>query len=67
MLTLDFIHHEKLGRPDLGQPISLEGLFYEADMEWDMILGYGFMVDTSTGVLPAQSSITLYRDDRLPW
>ena len=32
MLILDFIHHEEFNRPDLGQPISLEGLFYEANM-----------------------------------
>ena len=66
-LSLDFIKHSELRRPDLGQPISLTGLFYEADMEWDMILGYDFMVDTDTGVLPAQSSMTLYADDRLLW
>ena len=30
-------------------------------------MGYDFMVDTSTGVLPAQSSMTLYRADRLLW
>ena len=52
---------------DLGQPISLEALFYEVDMEWDMIMDNDFMVDTSTGFFPAQSSMTLYREDRLLW
>ena len=67
MLTLDCIHHGELNGRDLGKAISLEGLLYEADMEWDMIIGYDFMVDTSTGTLVAQSNMTLYRDDRLLW
>ena len=36
-------------------------------MEWDMIMGYTFMVDTNTRVLPAQSSMILHQDDRLLW
>ena len=67
MLALDFIQHKELSHPDLGCPISLEGLFYEADMEWDMIMGYNFMVTISIGVLPAQESMTLYRDDCPVW
>ena len=31
-------------------------------MDWDMIVGYDFMMDTDSGVLQAQASMTLYQD-----
>ena len=34
-------------------------------MDWDMIVGYDFMMETDSGVLPAQASMTLYQDDQL--
>ena len=33
----------------------------------DMIVGYDFMIETDSGVLPAQASMTLYQDDQLTW
>ena len=36
-------------------------------MDWDVIIGYDFMAATDTGVHPAQSSMTLYKDDCLSW
>ena len=30
-------------------------------MEWDMIVGYDFMMETDSGLLPAQASMTLYQ------
>ena len=36
-------------------------------MDWDMIVGYDFMMETDSGVLPAQASMTLYQDDQLSW
>ena len=32
-----------------------------------MIVGYDFMMETDSGVLPAQASMTLYQDDQLSW
>ena len=32
-----------------------------------MIVGYDFMMETDSGVLPAQASMTLYQDDKLSW
>ena len=32
-----------------------------------MIVGYDFMMETDSGVLPAQASMTLYQDDQLAW
>ena len=31
------------GRPDLGKEILLKGTFYEAQMDWDIIVGYNFI------------------------
>ena len=36
-------------------------------MDWDVIVGYDFMMETDSGVLPAQASMTLYQDDQLSW
>ena len=36
-------------------------------MDWDMIVGYDFMMETDSGVLPAQASMTLYQDNQLSW
>ena len=64
---LQFVNHRELSRPDLGKEILLQGRFYEAEMDWDMIFGYDFMTETDSGVLPAQASMTLYQDDPLSW
>ena len=37
---LQFVNHRELSRPDLGKEILLQGRFYEAEMDWDMIVGY---------------------------
>ena len=49
------MNHRELSRPDLGKEILLHGSFYEAEMDWDMIVGYDFMMETDSGVLPAQA------------
>ena len=36
-------------------------------MDWDMIVGYDFMMETDSGVLPAQPCMTLYQDEQLSW
>ena len=64
---LQFVNHRELSRPDLGKEILLQGRFYEAQMDWDMIVGYDFMMETDSGVLLAQASMTLYQDDQLSW
>ena len=66
-IGLQFVNHRELSRPDLGKEILLQGRFYEAQMDWDMILGYDFMMETDSGVLPAQASMTLYQDNQLSW
>ena len=54
-IGLQFVNHGKLSRPDLGKKILLQGRFYEAEMDWDMIVWYDFMMETDSGVLPAQA------------
>ena len=66
-IGLHFVNHRELSCLDLGKEILLQGCFYEAQMDWDMIVGYDFMMETDSGVLPAQASMTLYQDDQLLW
>ena len=62
-IGLQFVNHRELSRPDLSKEISLQGRFYKAQMDWDMIVWYDFMMETDSGVLPAQASMTLYQDN----
>ena len=66
-IGLQFVNHRELSCPDLGKEILLQGRFCEAQMDWDMIVGYDFMMETDSGVLPAQASMTLYQDEQLSW
>ena len=66
-IGLQLVNHRELSRPDLGKEILLQGRFYEAQMDWDMIVGHNVMMETDSGVLPAQASMTLYQDDQLSW
>ena len=66
-IGLQFVNHRELSRPDLGKEILLQGRFYEAEMDFDMIVWYDLMMETDSGVLPAQASMTLYQDDQLSW
>ena len=50
-IGLQFVNHRELSRPDLGKEILLHGRFHEAEMDWDMIVGYDFMMETDSGVL----------------
>ena len=63
-IALQFVNHRELSSPDLGKEILLKGTFFETQMDWDMINGYNFMMETDSGVLLVQASITLYQDDQ---
>ena len=62
-----FVNHRELSCPDLGKEILLQRRFYEAQVDLDRIVGYDFMMETDSGVLPVQASMTLYQDDQLSW
>ena len=66
-IALHSLNHRQLSRQDIGKQIRLKGKFYEAKMDWDMIVGYDLIMVTDSGVLPAQVSISLYQDDQLSW
>ena len=66
-IGLQFVNHRELSRPDLGKEIPLQGRSSEAQMDWDMIVRYNSMMETDSGVLLAQASMTLYQDDQPSW
>ena len=53
----------QLSRSDVGKEIVLKGNFYKAQMDWDMIAGYSFTMETDSRVLLAHASLTVYQDD----
>ena len=52
MLEMDMVRHDRLSRPDLGQEVQLQGKFYVADMPWDIILGYDWLLQHECGPMP---------------
>ena len=61
-ISMEFWEHERLNRPDLAKRNTLSGNFYVADItDWDMIMGYDFMVANAIGALPHRA--TLVRED----
>ena len=51
-LSIEFWEHERLNCPDLARRSTLSGNFYVADItDWDMIMGYDFMVGNAIGAL----------------
>ena len=66
-IALQLVNHRRLSRADLSKEILLRVDFYEAQIDWDMIVGYNFIMETDSGVLPSLASMTLYGDDQLSW
>ena len=61
-ISMEFSEHERLNRPDLAKRSTLSGKFYVANItDWDMIMGYDFMVGNAIGALP--HCATLVRED----
>ena len=68
--SMEFLEHERLNRPDLLKRSTLSGNFYVADItDWDMIMGYDFMVGNTIGALPHRATLTLVWEDNecLTW
>ena len=66
-IALQYVNHRELIRPDLGKELLLKGNLYEGQMDWDMTVGYNFMMEMDSGVPVTQASLTLYQDDKLSW
>ena len=67
-LGLEFREHDRLDHPDQAKRLMLQGKFYEADLpDWDIIMGYDFMVSNSAGVLPHRATLIREANERLSW
>ena len=61
-ISMEFWEHERFNRPDLAKRSTLSENFYVADItDWDMIMGYDFIVGNTIGALP--HCATLVRED----
>ena len=67
-ISIEFWEHERLNRPDLAKRSTLSGNFYVADItDWDMIMGYDFMVGNTIGALPHRATLVREDDGCLTW
>ena len=67
-ISMEFWEHERLNRPDLAKRSTLSGNFYVADItDWDMIMGYDFMVANAIGALPHRATLVREDDECLRW
>ena len=67
-ISMDFWEHERLNRPDLAEGSTLSGNFYVADItDWDMIMGYDFMVENAIGALPHCAVLVREDNECLTW
>ena len=67
-ISMKFWEHEPLNRPDLAKRSTLSGNFYVANItDWDMIMGYDFMVANTNGALPHRATLVREDDECLKW
>ena len=67
-ISMVFWEHERLNRPDLAKKSTLSGNFYVADItDWDMIMGYDFMVGNAIGALPHCATLVREDNECLTW
>ena len=67
-ISMEFWEHERLNRPDFTKRSTLSGNFYVADItDWDMIMGYDFMVENAIGALPHCAMLVREDDECLTW
>ena len=67
-ISMEFWEHERLNRPDLAKRSTLSGNFYVADItDWDMIMGYDFMVGNAIGALLHRATLVQEDDECLTW
>ena len=60
---MELWEQERLNRPDLAKRSTLSGDFYVADItDWDMIMGYYFMVGNTIGALLHRATL-VWEDD----
>ena len=68
IISMEFWEHQRLNRPDLAKRSTLSGNFFLADItDWDMIMGYDFMVGNAIGALPHRATLVREDDECLTW
>ena len=67
-ISTEFWERERLNRPDLAKRSTISGNFYVADItDWDMIMGYDFMVGNAIGALPHRATLVWEDNECLTW
>ena len=67
-ISMEFWEHERLNRPDQAKRSTLSGNWYVADItDWDMIMGYDFMVANAIGALHHRATLVREDDECLTW
>ena len=67
-ISMEFWEHERLNRPDLATRSTLSGKFYVANIrDWDMIMGYDFIVGNPIGPLPHRATLVREDNECLTW
>ena len=67
-ISMEFLEHERLNRPDLAKRSTLFGNFYVADItNGDMIMGYDFIVGNAIGALPHRATLVWEDEECLTW
>ena len=67
-ISMEFWEHERWNRHDLAKRSTLSGNLYVADItDWDMIMGYDFMVANAIGALPHRATLVQEGDVGLTW
>ena len=67
-IIMESWEHDRLNRPDLSKRIAVSGNFYAADIsDWDITMGYDFMVSNAFGALPHRATLVGEDKERLTW
>ena len=67
-ISMEFWEHERLNGPDLAKRSTLSENFYVADItDWNMIMGYDFMVGNAIGGLLHRATLVGEDDECLAW
>ena len=67
-IGMKFWERDRLNRPDLSKRIVLSGRFCATDIsDWDIIMGYDFMVSNAIEALPHRAMLVREDKERLTW
>ena len=65
-IGLEFWEHDRFDQPTQAKSLMLHGTFYEAGLpDWDILIGYDFMVSNSAGALQHRATLVLEANESL--